>query len=74
MSIAGGSGSETTPMGAESFLDPEIAATDPNELPEVTLDRTRRLLMRSRETLDTASKQLNRHHEDDTAEHSSSLS
>jgi len=55
-------------------LDPEIAATDPNELPEVTLDRTRRLLMRSRETLDTASKQLNRYHADDTAEQSSELS
>ncbi len=42
-------------------MDPEAASIQANEPPEVTLDRTRHLLARSRMTLDAANRRLHRH-------------
>jgi len=39
-------------------LDPQISHPKHDERPEVTLDRTRELLARSRATLDAANKRL----------------
>jgi len=41
-------------------VDPEAAAIQSDETPEVTLDRTRHLLARSRMTLDAVTRRLNR--------------
>jgi len=74
MGIAQRPGGGQIPLSAERIVDPKIAASDPNERPEVTLDRTRRLLMRSRETLAVASRQLRRSHPEDTADRSAESS
>ena len=74
MGFADSPDGEHTLLGAELPVDHDIAASDPNERPEVTLDRTRQLLARSRETLDFASRRLNRSHDDETAERSSDFS
>jgi hypothetical protein len=43
---------------AEQPVDPDATTIQPDESPEVTLDRTRRLLARSRITLDAADRRL----------------
>jgi hypothetical protein len=49
-------------------VDPDAASIHANETPEMTLDRTRHLLARSRQTLDAANKRLNK--QDDQRESS----
>lgn len=47
-----------TPAHLEQRLDPQISHPQRDERPEVTLDRTRELLARSRATLNAANKRL----------------
>jgi len=58
-------------------VDPEAAAIQSDETPETTLDRTRHLLARSRQTLDAANKRLNKReheHESSSGDRGDSLS
>ena len=51
---------QSQPLRAERQVDPESAAIHTDESPETTLDRTKHLLARSRQTLDAATRQLNK--------------
>jgi hypothetical protein len=46
-------------------VDPEAAAIQSDETPETTLDRTRHLIARSRQTLEAANRRLNNAREHD---------
>ena len=49
---------------AEQPVDPDSNTVQPDESPEVTLNRTRHLLARARRTLDAADRRLGTHDDD----------
>lgn len=52
-------------------MDPESAAIHTDESPETTLDRTKHLLARSRQTLDAATRLLNKRDDEQDSPHRS---
>jgi hypothetical protein len=54
-----------TAVHLEQRLDPRIPHPHRDESPEITLDRTKELLARSRATLDAANRRLSHHQEEE---------
>ena len=54
-----------TAVRLEQRLDPRIPYPQRDESPEITLDRTKELLARSRATLDAANRRLSHHREEE---------
>ena len=56
---------QSTPASTEQSVDSQPNTIQPNESPEITLDRTRRLLAQSRRTLDDAERRLGSHEDEE---------